>query len=269
MASLVALSKQIVIALVNAVTDSDYTVGRRLLIVGGFTASGLRLSAGMTVGKLGPRPARTLRLWEFEACADSRAVRETLSSLDLDAELRPCPIGGTRFRTELNGEGVPRLEDPNAGITLSGAAAIVRHLHERYGVGRPPGWLNAAPTRAITGLGIRVLTGGSGAVARPSQMPAKPLELWSFEASPYCRLARAALSELELPYLLHNVAKESPRREAYIAMSGAMRVPFLLDPNTGERMFESLRIEQYLQATYGGTSAALLGSGGANASIAL
>jgi glutathione S-transferase len=261
MASLVALSKQIVAALVNAITDSDYTVGRRLLIVGGFTASGLRLSAGMTVRKLGPRPSQPLRLWEYEASADCRSVRETLSSLDLDAEIRPCPRGGTRFRSELNGEAVPRLEDLGAGITLSGAVAIVRHLHERYGIGRPPGLLNAAPTRAISGLGVRLLTGGTGAVARPSRMPAQPLELWSFEASPYCRLVRAALSELELPYTLHNVAKGSPHREAYIAMSGAMRVPFLHDPNTGERMFESLRIEQYLQATYGGAPSALLGSG--------
>ena len=38
--------------------------------------------------------------------------------------------------------------------------------------------------------------------------PEHKLELWSFEASPYSRVVRSVLSELELPYILHSVAKE-------------------------------------------------------------
>jgi glutathione S-transferase len=77
------------------------------------------------------------------------------------------------------------------------------------------------------------------------------LELWSFEGSPYCRLAREALCELELPYVLHNVAKGSPGREAFVKRSGKMRVPYLADPNTGREMFESADIVRYLNDTYG------------------
>jgi glutathione S-transferase len=61
---------------------------------------------------------------------------------------------------------------------------------------------------------------------------------------------REALCELELPYMLHNVAKGSPRREAFVARSGKMMVPYLFDPNTGREMFESADIVKYLSATY-------------------
>jgi hypothetical protein len=92
---------------------------------------------------------------------------------------------------------------------------------------------------------------GFGLRATPSRAPAQPLELWSFESSPFCRLAREALCSLELPYLLHNVAKGSPRREAFVARAGKLMVPFLVDPNTGVEMFESSDIVQYLVARYG------------------
>lgn len=238
-------------AIVGGMTDRENSFGRKLLILGGFTASGLRLATATVVGRLGPRPEKRLTLWDFERCPHSRIVREALSVLDLDADIRPCPKGGTRFRPELEGSRVPRLEDPNAAVTLSGAAAIVRHLYARYGAGQPPGLLNATPVRVATGLGMRLLTGGRGAHAQPSRAPAKPLELWSFESSPYCRLVRSRLCELELPYVLHNVAKGSPRRADYIAFSGKKQFPFLVDPNTGVKMFESLAIERYLDVTYG------------------
>ena len=81
--------------------------------------------------------------------------------------------------------------------------------------------------------------------------PAQPLELWSFEASPYCRIAREALCQLELPYILHNVGKNSPSRPAFVARSGKMMVPYLADPNTGKELFESAEIATYLHSTYG------------------
>jgi glutathione S-transferase len=82
-------------------------------------------------------------------------------------------------------------------------------------------------------------------------MPQKMLELWGYEASPYSRLVREVLTELELPYVLHNVARQSPRREAFVAMSGKMQVPYLKDPNTGTALFESADIIAYLEKTYG------------------
>ncbi|MDX2011862.1 MAG: glutathione S-transferase N-terminal domain-containing protein [Myxococcaceae bacterium] len=238
-------------ALGQTVTDPSTTLGRKLLLLGGFTASGVRFARGTVVEPLGPRPARPVRLWDLERCPHSRIVREALSGLDLDAEVRPCPRGGTRFRPELQGGTVPRLEDPNGGVTLQGSDAIVAHLYARYGRGRGPFVVNAAPVRVATGLVARLLTGGRGGMVRASRAPAQPLELYSFEASPPCRMVRAVLCELELPYLLHNVAKGSPRRADFVARSGKMQVPWLSDPNTGWQGFESLAIERYLEATYG------------------
>lgn len=71
------------------------------------------------------------------------------------------------------------------------------------------------------------------------------------ESSPYCRLAREALCELELPYVLHNVGKRSPQRAAFVKQSGKMKVPYLFNPNAGREMFESADIVEYLRATYG------------------
>ena len=90
----------------------------------------------------------------------------------------------------------------------------------------------------------------AGRSYRPARAPEKPLELWSFEASPYCRLVRERLCELEIPYILHNVAKGSAKRKDFIDRSGRMMVPFLADPNTGREIFESGLICSYLEETY-------------------
>ena len=68
--------------------------------------------------------------------------------------------------------------------------------------------------------------------------------------SPFSRIAREALCELELPYLLHNVAHGSPSRDAFVRRSGKMQVPYLADPNTGKAVFESADIVRYLHETY-------------------
>ena len=241
---------QTVRALAATATDPSTSLSRKLALIGGFTGSGLRFAHATVIGKLGARPEKTLRLWDFERCPHSRIVREALSTLDLDAEVLPCPRGGTRFRPALEGRGVPRLEDPNTGDLLTGSTTIVAHLYAKYGAGRPPLLINWTPVRVVTGFGVRLVTGGRGANARPSRAPEKPLELYSFESSPPCRMVRFTLCELELPYTLHNVAKGSPRREAFIARSGKMQVPWLHDPNTGWQGFESQDIERYLEHTY-------------------
>jgi YfiH family protein len=74
----------------------------RALDVGTALAATLaRLGSGVSVGTLGKRPAKPLRLYEFEGCPFCRKVREALSILDLDAEVFPCPKNGKRFRPEV------------------------------------------------------------------------------------------------------------------------------------------------------------------------
>ncbi|MCB9627469.1 MAG: glutathione S-transferase N-terminal domain-containing protein [Sandaracinaceae bacterium] len=200
---------------------------------------------------LGPRPTERLVLYDFEACPYCRKVREALSELDLEVLVRPCPKGGQRFRPEAVARGgraqFPYLVDPGAGAALYESEDIVRHLFARYGSGAVPLAFRVRPLPLL----VSAFRPTRGLRAVPSRAPEQPLELYSFEASPYCRLVRERLCELELPYVLHNVAKRSPSRPDFVALSGRMMVPFLVDPNTGSRMFESADILGYLDARYG------------------
>lgn len=221
---------------------------------GAWLGSVFRLGAGLLVApQLGARPERPLELYEFEGCPFCRKVRETLTYLDLEAVIYPCPKNGTRFRpkaTELGGKAqFPLLVDPNTHTTLSESDAINKYLAVTYGQGSRPLMASLGPVTMISSA-LSSAVGNRGG-ARPSKAPARPLELWSFEGSPYCRVAREKLCELELPYLLHNVGKKSPRRAAFIARSGKMQVPWLSDPNTGTELFESKAIVDYLDQTYG------------------
>lgn len=214
----------------------------------------LRGAAGLSVKAVGHRPEKPLELYDYEGCPYCRKVREVLSALDLEAMIYPCPKGGKRFRgrvRELGGkEQFPFLVDPNTQSSLYESEVIIRHLAKHYGLGEIPFMQTLGPVNSALSVVSGYARGARGSAVRPSRPPNQPLELYSFEASPYCRLVREVLSELEIPYLLHNVAKKSPSREAFVAKSGKMMVPYLVDPNTGSAMFESADIIRYLEKSY-------------------
>ncbi|MFM7737154.1 MAG: glutathione S-transferase N-terminal domain-containing protein [Alphaproteobacteria bacterium] len=244
-------------------------MNRAIDLATSFAASVARLGAGLAVVPLGPRPERPLEIWEFEACPFCRKVRDALSMLDLEALVHPCPKGGERFRPEAVRRGgkaqFPWLVDPNTGRSMYESEDVVRYLFATYGRDGAPWQLSIAPLSTTTAAIASAWRPGAGGFSRPSRAPREPLELWSFEASPYCRLVREALCSLELPYLLHNVAKGSPSREAFVRRSGKMQVPWLFDPNTGVSMFESADIVAYLDRTYAldGRDRAPVAAGGA------
>lgn len=227
----------------------------RALDVGTSLASTIaRLGAGLSVGEVGPRPHEPLELYEFEGCPYCRKVREALSMLDLDAIVYPCPSGGKRFRAKVRKLGgkeqFPYLVDPNTGTKMYESDAIIDYLYKTYGAGSPPLVLRMGPLTNVTSFVATAIRPLRGRNVVASKAPKKPLELWSFEASPFCRIAREALCELEIPYRLHNVAKNSTQRAAFTKRSGKMMVPFLVDPNTGTELFESADIVSYLYDTY-------------------
>jgi len=225
------------------------------------------------------QPVKPLQLYEFEASPWCRLVREALTELDLDAMIYPCPKGGKRFRSKVQTLGgkqqYPFLVDPNTGARLYESADIIAYLGKTYG----------GPVRRTAGLRRRLMVGGAyaasvarawrglrGMKARPSKAPKQPLELYGFESSPYSRLAREVLCELELPYLLHSTGKgrmtdlgppsfrdrlfRAPRdtsrnRKALLERTGRVQLPYLIDPNTGVEMYESAAIVDYLRSTYG------------------
>lgn len=213
-----------------------------------------RVGAGGQTGELGARPERTLELFEFEGCPYCRKVREALSILDLEALIWPCPKNGPRFRPELERRGgvaqFPYLVDPNRGLEMYESNDIVHYLFESYGDGRVPALLAGGPLTDFSAMLAGVFRPGAGTFYQRSEPPPEPLELYSYEASPFSRIVREKLCSLELPYRLHNVAHGSPSRDAFVKRSGKMMVPWLSDPNSGTEMFESADIVAYLDARY-------------------
>jgi len=220
-----------------------------------YLASAARFAVGRTVGPIGPRPEKMLELYEFEACPFCRKVREALTMLDLEVLVRPTPRGGTRYRPEAIARGgqrkFPLLFDPNEDLLLYESDDIIRHLYARYGRTSAPLLLRLGPLGTMSSGVASMMRPGRGRRAKKSRAPAEPLELWSFELSPYCRLVRETLCELELPYVLHNVGKNSAHRPALLERAKKVQVPYLEDPNTGRKMFESLDIVRYLEGAYG------------------
>ena len=237
-------------------------------------SSTLRFWRGTNARGAAEQPARHLELYEFEACPYCRLVREALTELDLDALVYPTPHGGKRFRPKAEQLGgrqqFPFLVDPNCGESMYESADIIGYLYRRYG-GRP------APTRLLRPLEVTssVLASlprlGAGSRARPSKAPKRPLELFSFESSPYSRRVRELLCELELPYLLRSTGKarwqdlgppilrktlfpELPvvgrTRPELLERAGKVQVPYLVDPNSDIALFESEAIRTYLLGTY-------------------
>lgn len=82
--------------------------------------------------------------------------------------------------------------------------------------------------------------------------PKKMLQLYDIENCPYCRLVREALTELDLDAEIYPCPKQGERfRPEVEARGGKAQFPYLVDPNTGTEMYESLDIVAYLFETYG------------------
>lgn len=232
-------------------------MGRTYDVVTSFAVSTARAGAGWFVRSPGPRPTALLELYEFEACPFCRKVREAITVLDLDVLIRPCPQGGTRFRPEAEQIGgkaqFPLLIDPDGPegrLELLESNDINAYLFRTYGRTKAPLRLRAGPlTDATSGI-ASLARMRRGRRARPSRAPDAPLELWGFEASPYTRIVREVLCELELPYVLRTLGRGSHKRPGFRIEHGKIQVPYLVDPNTQTSMFESADIVDYLEQAY-------------------
>ncbi|XP_073099206.1 uncharacterized protein [Elaeis guineensis] len=210
--------------------------------------------------KLGPRPQKPIEIYEFESCPYCRKVREIVSILDLDVLFYPCPRSGPTFRPKVLQMGgkqqFPYMVDPNTGVAMYESDDIIKYLVDKYGDGTIPLMLSLGPITTLTAMLALIFRLGKGSSYTPSKQPPVPLELWAFESSPFCKIVREVLVELELPHLLHSclllcsIARGSPRRHEFYQKMGHFQVPYLEDPNTGVKMFESAEIIEYLKATY-------------------
>ncbi len=228
------------------------------------------------------QPEKALKLYEFEGSPFCRRVREVLTLLNLDYEVYPCPKGGTKYRQIVKQQGgkmqFPFLIDENTSMQMYESQQIIHHLFKHYGrTGKTPKKFAHYPKLPVVAIAGTLINGARGVWidqriinrAAPEQM----LELWGFEASPFTRVVRGVLTELELPFVFHNVAKErwqdmgpaalrlkpgkyvpikAGKREKVVELMGRdIQVPYLVDPNTQVKMFESAKIVKYLKQQYG------------------
>jgi glutathione S-transferase len=240
-------------------------------------ASAAEQGRGIQITSAGRQPQELLELYDMEGCPFCRVVREALTDLDIDVMIYPCPKNGGRFRPLVERLGgkqqFPFLFDPNTDVTLYESADIVEYLYGTYG-GRPaPGRWRLKAIRTPASFAASVLRRGRGIQADSNSRDAdEPLELFSFEASPFARLVRERLTELELPHIIRQVGRDNladwmppplrekvmpdyqpsqRNRQLLMQRAGRMAVPYLIDPNTGQEMFESGAILDYLERTYG------------------
>ncbi|ONM04059.1 Thioredoxin family protein [Zea mays] len=174
--------------------------------------------------------------------------------LDLDVLFYPCPKKGPTFRPkvlEMGGKKqFPYMVDPNTGVAMYESDDIIKYLADTYGDGTVPIMLSLGLLTAIT-AGLATLGRiGKGNSYIASKVPPQPIEIWAYEGSPFCKLVRETLVELELPHLLHSCARGSPKRQEFFKKKGLFQAPYIEDPNTGVQMFESAEIIDYLKATY-------------------
>jgi glutaredoxin len=107
------------------------------------------------------------------------------------------------------------------------------------GAPRPPTPRSSLPSLALKASNAATTGGGA------------PLVLYSYEGNQFCRLVREVLTELDVPYELRNVGKQSPRREELAKWTGgSTQCPYLIDPSTNVALAESADIIRYLYKTY-------------------
>ncbi|OAY63875.1 hypothetical protein ACMD2_03355 [Ananas comosus] len=94
-------------------------------------------------------------------------------------------------------------------------------------------------------------TNGGGSSLNSSESPTN-LQLYEFEACPFCRRVREAMTELDLSVEVYPCPKGSLRhREIVRNIGGKEQFPFLVDLNTGMSIYESGDIVKYLFQQYG------------------
>ena len=181
-------------------------------------------------------------------------MREAVSILSLSVEFRPCPQGSP-FRKEIKeqyGEKstFPFMKDPNTGVEMFESDDIMKYLFRTYGVGEVPPSLEKGILNTLTsGLGL-LFRVNRGSASRSSDPPSVPLVLWSAEGSPYAKIVKEDLCELQIPFVQISCPRGSPNRQIMFEKTGRFQIPYLEDPNNGVKLFESSAIIEYLNALY-------------------
>ena len=235
----------------------------------------IRGTNGIQVAAGTEKPVELIQLYDIENCPYCRLVREALTELDLDVLVLPCPKNGERFRPELLERGgkaqFPYLIDPNTGAEMYESLDIIDYLFATYGGGDLPFKWKLGRLQTAGSMLASAPRMSRGMQASPGAEPEQLLELYSFESSPYARVVREKLCEMEIPYIVRNCGRTQlqewllpPIRNALKITpdsaldnrrhlqhrEGRVAIPYLYDPNRDQGLFESADIVNYLDEHY-------------------
>ena len=83
------------------------------------------------------------------------------------------------------------------------------------------------------------------------------LELYQAEGCPYCEQVRETMTDLGLSFVAHNPRtaggeeRNAQTHAALTTLGGEDQIPFLIDTDRKETVYESEDITEYLEAHYG------------------
>ena len=207
------------------------------------------------------RPVKYLEIYEFEGCPFCKKVREAVSILDLEVLFKPCPRGSPVFRPFVKKLGgkfqFPYLVDSNTGTSMYESSDIIEYLYDTYG----PVDNNVVPdslgtsfyntlSLSIASL-LRLGKGAKFVENKYNPSTKKPIIYYGYEGSPFCKIVREKLVEYEIPHIQKTCPRGSSRRQELLDQTGRFQVPYIEDPNTGDKLFESADINAYLDTVYG------------------
>lgn len=198
-------------------------------------------------------PELPLILYDDEQSPSCRVVREACSMLSLPVTFRPT--SGTIFRADLKKYGVqqaPYLIDSNTGRDIAGGwQEILDYLFLKYGGGPIPSHLRQTGLLVSAWIGLNIAKLSRNiAQNRVGKKVEKPLVLWMYEGSPFCKQVRDLLNALEIEHTVMYTPRGSPNRQKLYEKTRRVQFPYLEDPNTGVAIFESDAISEYIEKVY-------------------
>lgn len=166
-----------------------------------------------------PRPAQKLILYNYEGNQFCRLVREVLTELDLEYEMRPCGKGSPR-RQELallndpndSSSQCPQLLDPNnsklSRTPMRESRDIIDYLYRTYAQWTPPNEVLQSLSGIVTPVlkpvysQLAPLQAGEGYDAAAKQQEIEtdlqlaPIVVYTYQLSPFCSEAMTVLKRL-------------------------------------------------------------------------
>ena len=148
----------------------------------------------------------------------------------------------------------PYLVDPNTKVSMYESDDIINYLFDTYGpYGEVSSGSNFKGVSTLVSLSLSSLPRrGKGSAFSETKFKSsmKPLVFWGYEASPFCKIVRERLVELEIPHLQKTCGRGSAKRQELFNKTGRFQVPYIEDPNTGVDLFESADILDYINEKY-------------------